>query len=135
MKAAIYDQLCQIASSSDFAEQAENLVDSWVAEGLGIEAVGPVLQFMQEHPAVDYGLPGALVHFVERFYRKGYEDILLESVRKQPTTHTVWMVNRVVNGADANLRQRCVSALNEAKRVADIPTRQRIDHFLARMSG
>lgn len=48
----------------------------------------------------DFGMPGAIVHFVERFYKNGYEELLIESVKKRPTIHTVWMLNRVMNGSE-----------------------------------
>src|ERR1017187_4033924 len=46
----------------------------------------------------DLGSPGSLVHTMER-YVGAYEDLLAESVSRKPTTLTVWMVNRVLNGA------------------------------------
>ena len=43
-------------------------------------------------------MPGPLVHFAERFYRKGYEAELTASLARRPTSHTAWMMNRVING-------------------------------------
>lgn len=69
-------------------------------EGVGIEAVTPLLELMERHPMDDFGMPGAIVHFVERFYKNGYEKLLIESVKRRPTMHTVWMLNRVINGSE-----------------------------------
>lgn len=69
-------------------------------EGVGIEAVTPLLELMERHPMDDFGMPGAIVHFVERFYKNGYEELLIESVKRRPTMHTVWMLNRVMNGSE-----------------------------------
>ena len=55
---------------------------------------------MERHPLTDFGSPGPIVHFVERFYKKGYEEELLLSLKRMPTLHTVWMLNRLVNGTD-----------------------------------
>lgn len=41
-------------------------------EESGIEAVEPLLQFMERHPLSDFGSPGSIVHFVETFYKQGY---------------------------------------------------------------
>lgn len=30
----------------------------------------------------------------------GYEELLIESVKRRPTMHTVWMLNRVMNGCE-----------------------------------
>lgn len=69
-------------------------------EGVGIEAVTPLLELMERHPMDDFGMPGEIVHFVERFYKNGYEELLIESVKRRPTMHTVWMLNRVMNGSE-----------------------------------
>lgn len=49
-----------------------------------------------------FGMPGAILHFVERFYKNGYEKLLVESIERRPTLHTVWMLNRIINGSDNN---------------------------------
>lgn len=65
-----------------------------------------ILHFMEENPKIDYGMPGPLVHFMEKKYKKGYEKFLLESIKRKPTEHTVWMLNRILN--DVNLEERNV---------------------------
>ena len=65
-----------------------------------------ILHFMEEKPKIDYGMPGPLVHFMEKKYKKGYEKLLLESIKRKPTEHTVWMLNRILN--DVNLEDRNV---------------------------
>ena len=65
-----------------------------------------ILHFMEENPKIDYGMPGPLVNFMEKKYKKGYEKLLLESIKRKPTEHTVWMLNRILN--DVNLEDRNV---------------------------
>ena len=65
-----------------------------------------ILHFMEENPKIDYGMPGPIVHFMEKKYKKGYEKLLLESIKRKPTEHTVWMLNRILN--DVNLEERNV---------------------------
>jgi hypothetical protein len=91
-------QLANIGSEQDLMDRTEELIDAWDASNTGVVAVNPVLKFMEAHPEWDYGLPGPFVHFVERFYRQGYEQALVESIGRRPTPHTVWMLNRVING-------------------------------------
>lgn len=59
--------------------------------------IRPLLLFMEDNPDVDYGMPGPLVHYMERYYMYGYEELLYESVNRKPTIHTLWMLNRVIN--------------------------------------
>lgn len=65
-----------------------------------LDSVQLLLRLMERHPLADFGSPGPIVHFVERFYKKGYEEELLLSLKRMPTLHTVWMLNRLINGTD-----------------------------------
>ena len=128
-------QLVRIAESDGFEDHAAALAERWRAAGVGAEAVGPVLRFMEEHPELEYGTPGPLVHFVEQF-RGRYEDALIESVSRRPTEHTVWMLNRVVNGAQADARRRYVEAMRLARLHprSDEATLHLVDRCLERLS-
>jgi len=77
------------------------------------------------------------VHFVERFYQKGYEAKLLESIERRPTAHTVWMLNRLINGAkSASTREQLIAVMEQAKNhpQSDAETVRRIARFLQRLS-
>jgi hypothetical protein len=131
-------QLQEIVSSGDFAGRSMELTDAWSTAGAGVETVEPILRFMEEHSAINFGAPGPLVHFVERFYRNGYEDKLVESVQRRPTWHTVWMLNRVINGTKIpEVKQRLMAVMEEAKRnpVADQNVLKQVDRFLERHSS
>lgn len=86
--------------TDDFEFIIEENIMKLEVEGVGIEAVTPLLELMERHPMDDFGMPGAIVHFVERFNKNGYEELLIESVKRRPTMHTVWMLNRVMNGSE-----------------------------------
>lgn len=70
-------------------------MDRWTTAAVGVEAVGPILRFMEDHPAIDFGAPGPLVHFMERFEAL---DLLLDSIRRRPVYPTVNMLHRWLNG-------------------------------------
>jgi hypothetical protein len=84
----IKKQLDGKISGDGFAVLSYELTDAWSAANVGLEAVEPILQFMEDHEELDYGMPGPLSHFIEKFYRKGYEPKLLQSVKRKPTEHT-----------------------------------------------
>lgn len=46
-------------------------------------------------PRYDPGTPGPLVSTLEKY--QGYEQYLINSVKRYPTPLTVWMINRVLN--------------------------------------
>ena len=129
----IETQLEAFAMGAHFAEASQRLVDIWTCDGLGLEAVEPILRFMELHPDIDYGSPGALVHFMERFYGQGYEEALLASVARRPTEHTTWLLNRLINGEqEPSAKGMLVNAMHgiAAHPEADELTLRRAYHFL-----
>lgn len=84
----------------DFECVMEENIMKLEMQGVAIEGVEPLLQLMERYPLADFGVPGAIVHFVERFYKRGYEQLLIESIKRRPTMHTVWMLNRIINGSE-----------------------------------
>ena len=90
--------------SDSFEEVLENCMFEIEEANLGIDAVEPLLLLMERHPLSDFGMPGAIVHYVEKFYKNGYEDLLVASVIRRPTLHTVWMINRIKNAGENSER-------------------------------
>src|SRR5437762_1713015 len=68
----------------------------------GARLIGTVLQLFERLPDADFGSPGPLVHAIEQFYGRGYEEELLRSLRRCPTHLTLWLANRIANAGDAN---------------------------------
>ena len=105
--------------NDDFEEVQENCVYKIEEANLGINAVEPLLLLMERHPSSDFGMPGAIVHYVERFYKNGYEDLLISSVVRRPALHTVWMINRIKNAGENSERYE--------KILKDILTKQNVE--------
>lgn len=107
--------LVRATASNDFTFACEDLTARWKKDGQGPDVMRPILRFMETHGDLDYGMPGPLVHYLETFFGRGYEAALLESVRRHPTLHTLWMVNRVVNGIfDSEAKTDFIGALELA---------------------
>jgi hypothetical protein len=133
----ISEQLNEVRTNPDFIELTGRLTEEWSVGKNAIDAVDPILRFMEANPALDYGMPGPLVHFVEHFYGSGYERKLVESIERHPTSHTVWMLNRVINGTkDKRERDRLTTVLERAGQhaLADTSTRESVARFLERLS-
>ena len=60
--------------SDDFEMVQEECVEEIERADLGLSAVEPLLKLMERHPLADFSVPGAIVNFVERFYKQGYEE-------------------------------------------------------------
>jgi hypothetical protein len=92
------NELRHAMESSDFIDEARSITEALKEEGAGLESVGVILKFMEDHPNFDFGTPGPLAHFIETFYGHGYEAELFASIARRPTTHTIWLLNRIING-------------------------------------
>lgn len=93
----LLQEIEELVGSDYFESDMEEKMDQIIAEGAGIEIVIPLLQIMERHPLDDFGMPGAMVHFIETF-DPDYEINLVESLKRRPAQHTVWMLNRCLNG-------------------------------------
>ena len=96
--------------SEDFFETSE-ILSKVKEEADAFEYVGFLLKLMEENPELDFGIPGPAVHFVEKFFQKGYEELLLDSVSRRPTEHTLWMLNRIINSPALRDKEKYLSTL------------------------
>ena len=134
----ISEELLRILSADDFASSSAELTEAWTAAAVGVESIDPILEFMEAHPDLDYGMPGALVHFVEEYYQKGYEERLINSVSRKPTMLTVWMLNRVINGTQEPAKKEVlISTMRQAvtNLKTDRQTLERVNGFLERLKS
>lgn len=58
-------------------------------------AVPEMFDLLERFPESAFGSPGPLVHEIEKM--ENYQPLLLASLERHPTEHTVWMANRVLN--------------------------------------
>lgn len=103
-----------IADSEDFDHDSLELVVELERGPLVTAHLQAVLSFMEAHPAIDYGGPGALVHFVEQFEETRYEAALLASLGRRPTFVTTMLLNRLINGTKGARRRAALIAAMRA---------------------
>ena len=130
--AEITRQLESIIDADFFYAAADDLIAGWVTREAGVDIVGPILRFVEAHPDLDYGAPGSLVHYIEKFFRSGYEEQLAASLKRKPTTLTVLMLNRWINGASSDQERALLLALLSDARQhpqADEATRKQAADF------
>ena len=95
------------------------------------ELVAPILEIIADNPSVDFGMPGELVHFVEQFYKNGYEGLLIASVSEKPTPHNIWMLHRCYNDINNPQRDKFAEVIRELKNEESISVeiKDAIDEF------
>lgn len=134
MVETLLKQLEELVGSDDFEFESEEIMENLKAEGAGFEIIEQLFSIMEKHPLEDFGMPGAMVHFIESFY-PDYLPLLIDSVRRAPAMHTVWMVNRCLNGAED--REALLSVLRETADDAavDQAIQDSAKRFLAQQTG
>lgn len=58
----------------------------------------PLFRILEKNSDFDFGMPGQIVHTLEKHYKKGLEEELIKSLNRKPTFYTLWMLNRIING-------------------------------------
>jgi hypothetical protein len=129
----IIDGLRDIPSGKDdYRAYLEELLGGAPEVEEPAEVFPHAFRFFETHADADLGLPGPLVHYLERFY-PAYLDELCESVTRKPITYTLWMVNRILNlEISEPLRDRLQALLRRVADdlVADDAARQEARNFL-----
>lgn len=101
----LIEKLYENVLSNDFIDIAYEVTDELVKLTNSFEAIEPVIGLIESNPGVDFGNPGPLVHFLEKFDEEKYDKKLIESVKRAPTEHTLFMLNRIINSVGADKKE------------------------------
>lgn len=109
----------------------DNIISKVRHEKDAFDYIEPLLQFMEGNPELDFGQPGPIVHFMESF--DGYEKLLVESIKRMPISHTIWMLNRVINDPNLKNRKKYLKLMKEQLRRKDISDelKEEIEDFVS----
>jgi len=118
----LIERLQNSVGSAGFEKVADETVEKFESFDDPSVFVGPVIRLIEENPDAELGNPGGLVHFVEKFYEKGYESLLVESLERSPTAHTIWMLNRIINDTSNPARREYVDLMKRIAERDDIDT-------------
>ena len=67
----------------------------------------PLFRILEKNSDFDFGMPGQIVHTLEKHYKKGLEQELFKSLNRKPTFYTLWMLNRILNGTSDTKEKEC----------------------------
>lgn len=130
-KEEIITRLQNAAKEDEEYHMDDDLIDAINEYPEPFELVEPILEIIGTHPRVDFGMPGDLVHFLEQFYKHGYEELLVSSVRKNPTAHNIWMVHRCFNDVNNPKREMFAKLMKKLKDDSSVSMdiKKEIDEF------
>ena len=81
----------------------------------------PLLRILEKNSDFDFGMPGQIVHALEKHYKKGLEEELFKSLNRKPTFYTLWMLNRILNGTSDTKEKECYMEMLKSILQMEIP--------------
>lgn len=81
----------------------------------------PLLRILEKNSDFDFGMPGQIVHTLEKYYKKGLEEELFKSLNRKPTFYTLWMLNRIINGTSDAKEKECYMEMLKSILKMEIP--------------
>lgn len=91
----LIDKMESAVDTDDMEYVVDICMEEMINKGAGEEMIEPLFRLMERHPVSEFGCPGGIVQFIESFPNE--EEFLLKSLNRKPTTHTLWMLNRLIN--------------------------------------
>lgn len=82
--------------ASDYLEPISETLEKLLELENNSAAIQPILELIERSPDIDYGGPGPLGHFLEKHSKKGYEELLLQSIARKPTIYTLDLLHRLI---------------------------------------
>lgn len=127
----MYDELSNAVLDEDFY-RTDVVLNKIKKEANAFEYVNCLFDLIEKNPNVDLGFPGPVVHFMEKYYRNGYEELLVKSLKRCPTSQTIWMLNRIINDPHLKEREDYLALLENLLKKEDITEnlREEIKGFL-----
>jgi len=107
----------------DFIDKAYDLTDQIEEYENNFEFVEPILKLIEKSPNIDFGGPGPLGSFVEQHYKKGYEEILVNSLNRKPTEYTIHLLHRLINDKDNPKRNEYLNILKSIAKNQNLDSR------------
>ena len=113
------------------------LLEEIKAEGHCELYINDLMELMGENPELDYGMPGPIIHFVESFGIDKYIDLLLKLENDKPNVYFSWMLNRIINVTEGELKDKYISLLQDVANRTDIDqyTREYANGFVTYQLG
>lgn len=111
------------AEEPEFICLQYEIVDKMEADNVGVEVVQPIIELMEKYPLTEFGTPGPLTHFIEGFYKEHkalYENLLVQSVRRSPAVHTIWLLNRLINANSGEVKKEYIQIMKSVYNNEDI---------------
>ncbi|KAF2509122.1 hypothetical protein [Flavobacterium foetidum] len=105
----------------EFIDPAYEICDELEAMEDNFNAIEPIFKLIERSPDIDYGGPGPLGSFMETHYKKGYEELLLQSIKRKPTEYTLHLLHRLINDKNNSQHQKYLDLMKSIALSTEYP--------------
>lgn len=95
---------------------------------LNKELLMALFDLLEKYPDFNFGEPGKVIHIMEKYEDKIYAPLLFNSLKRQPTKYTIWMLSRYLNSISEDKQQEGIDLLKEI--VAHNPKEEIVDEAI-----
>lgn len=114
----IKKKLVDAILNEDF-DETYNILEAVYNEGKE-NYVENLINFMMDNSDVDYGMPGPVVHYIEKYPTDFYVLYLLKAIEQKPNDTLLWMLNRIVNETYDENKEKYINIFKETIERKDI---------------
>ena len=90
------DKAATTGDKYQFIDPVFDLTDELEQCETPFDAVRPILELIESSPNIDFGGPGPLGSFMEKFYHEGYEEELVAQLKRKPNEYTIALMFRII---------------------------------------
>ena len=118
---------------TDEDEEFLYYLEELLPEEVDTDYLEPLFSLLGNNPDINFGSPGNIVHYLEKFEEDIYIPLLYKTLDEHPTQHLVWMLNRYLNAVEGEKWEEGIICLRKlsARSEVNSPLKEVVDHFLA----
>lgn len=102
----------EMEDEMEFFPIANKILDKMKTLPNSIDAIEKILKIIEENDDKEYGML-AIGHFLESFYGNKYEELLIESLQREPKAYTIYLLHRCINDEKNERRDDYIRLIKE----------------------
>ena len=115
-----YKEELENAILSENLYETNDILEKIVNEQKGKEYLEYLINLIADNPNIDFGIPGTVVHFIERYPEEEYVSYLIIALNDKPNSLLLWMLNRIVNEPNCTKKEEYIMIFDKISKRKDI---------------
>lgn len=100
--------------------ETNDILEKIINEHKGREYLEYLINLIADNPNIDFGMPGPVVHFIEKYPEEEYVSYLIMALKDKPNSLLLWMLNRIVNEPNCTKKEEYILIFDAISKRKDI---------------